>query len=56
MYENVQVLKDLSDDQFNQFMASITEWVAPEAGCNYTATIRRTWRQTKSTRRSSPAA
>jgi len=36
IYENVQVLGDLSDDQFNQFMASITEWVAPvEAGCNY---------------------
>lgn len=36
IYENVQVLGDLSDDQFNQFMASITEWVAPpEQGCNY---------------------
>ncbi|MBO3761747.1 photosynthetic reaction center cytochrome PufC [Ciceribacter sp. L1K22] len=35
IYENVQVLRDLSDDQFNQFMASITEWIAPEAGCNY---------------------
>lgn len=36
IYENVQVLGDLSDDQFNQFMASITAWVAPEAeGCNY---------------------
>lgn len=35
LYENVQVLGDLSDDQFNQFMASITEWIAPEAGCNY---------------------
>lgn len=35
LYQNVQVLGDLSDDQFNQFMASITEWVAPEAGCNY---------------------
>lgn len=35
IYQNVQVLKDLSDDQFNQFMASITEWVAPETGCNY---------------------
>ncbi|NBN63121.1 photosynthetic reaction center cytochrome c subunit [Microvirga tunisiensis] len=36
LYENVQVLGDLSDDQFNQFMASITAWVAPpEQGCNY---------------------
>ncbi|MTH98784.1 photosynthetic reaction center cytochrome PufC [Roseibium sp. RKSG952] len=35
IYENVQVLGDLSDDQFNQFMASITEWVAPEQGCAY---------------------
>lgn len=35
LYQNVQVLGDLSDDQFNQFMASITEWVSPEAGCNY---------------------
>ncbi len=35
LYENVQILGDLSDDQFNQFMASITEWIAPEAGCNY---------------------
>ncbi len=35
IYENVQVLGDLSDDQFNQFMASITEWVSPEEGCNY---------------------
>ena len=35
IYENVQVLGHLSDDQFNQFMASITEWVSPEEGCNY---------------------
>lgn len=35
IYENVQVLGDLSDDQFNQFMASITEWVSPDAGCDY---------------------
>lgn len=35
LYENVQVLGGLSDDQFNQFMASITEWIAPEEGCNY---------------------
>ncbi len=35
IYENVQVLGDLSNDQFNHFMASITEWVAPEEGCGY---------------------
>jgi len=35
VYENVQVLGHLSDDQFTQFMASITEWVSPEAGCAY---------------------
>ncbi|CTQ71879.1 photosynthetic reaction center cytochrome PufC [Roseibium alexandrii] len=35
IYENVQVLGDLSDDQFNLFMAAITEWVAPEEGCGY---------------------
>jgi len=35
IYENVQVLGDLSDDQFNQFMAAITEWISPEEGCEY---------------------
>jgi photosynthetic reaction center cytochrome c subunit len=36
IYENVQVLGHLSDDQFNQFMVSITEWIAPpEESCNY---------------------
>ena len=35
IYENVQVLGHLSDDEFNHFMASITEWVSPEQGCNY---------------------
>lgn len=34
-YQNVQVLGHLSEDQFNQFMASITEWVSPEQGCAY---------------------
>ena len=35
-YENIQVLNDLSADEFNRLMASITEWVAPpEQGCNY---------------------
>jgi photosynthetic reaction center cytochrome c subunit len=34
-YQNVQVLKDLSTEQFNRVMTSITEWVAPEQGCTY---------------------
>ncbi len=35
-YQNVQVVGDLSVDQFNHLMASITQWVAPPAqGCNY---------------------
>jgi photosynthetic reaction center cytochrome c subunit len=35
VYENVQVLGDLSDAQFNRLMAHITEWVAPQEGCGY---------------------
>jgi photosynthetic reaction center cytochrome c subunit len=35
VYKNVQVLTDLSADQFNRVMASITEWVAPQQGCAY---------------------
>ena len=36
VYQNVQVLTDLSAEQFNRVMASITEWVAPEEqGCTY---------------------
>jgi photosynthetic reaction center cytochrome c subunit len=34
-YQNVQILGDLTEDQFNRVMASITEWVSPEQGCNY---------------------
>ncbi|MGY2047842.1 photosynthetic reaction center cytochrome PufC [Methylobacterium sp. JK268] len=34
-YQNVQVLTDLSTEQFNRLMVSITEWVAPEQGCAY---------------------
>ncbi len=35
-YENVQVLGDISTDQFNRLMVAITEWVAPEEeGCGY---------------------
>ena len=35
VYKNVQVLGDLSVGQFNRHMASITQWVSPEAGCAY---------------------
>ena len=35
-YQNVKVLGDLSTDEFNRLMLSITQWVAPPAeGCNY---------------------
>ncbi|MBK5912398.1 hypothetical protein CCR85_12975 [Rhodothalassium salexigens] len=42
VYENVQVLGDLTADQFTRLMAHITEWVVPKEGvpedrqgCNY---------------------
>ena len=35
VYENVPVLGHLSADEFDMIMASITEWVSPEEGCNY---------------------
>ena len=35
VYQNVQVLKDLTVVQFNTLMAAITTWVAPNQGCNY---------------------
>ena len=31
----MQVLGDLSVAEFTRTMASITEWVSPEEGCNY---------------------
>lgn len=34
-YKNVQVLTDLTVDQFNRVMLSITEWVSPQQGCAY---------------------
>ncbi|QMW23976.1 photosynthetic reaction center cytochrome PufC [Sandaracinobacteroides saxicola] len=38
-YENVQVLGDISSEEFNRLMISITEWVSPDGspggGCNY---------------------
>ncbi len=34
-YENVQVLGNLSEIEFNLTMAAITQWVSPEEGCTY---------------------
>ena len=35
VYQNVQVLGDLSVGEFTRTMASITQWVSPEQGCAY---------------------
>ncbi len=35
IYQNVQVLGDLTEDNFNRVMNAITQWVAPEQGCAY---------------------
>lgn len=35
VYQNVQVLGDLSAGEFNRLMAAITSWVSPEEGCTY---------------------
>ncbi|MDH4482003.1 MAG: photosynthetic reaction center cytochrome PufC [Rhodoferax sp.] len=35
IYQNVQVLGDLSVAQFSRHMASITQWVSPDEGCAY---------------------
>ena len=35
VYENVQVLGDISVGEFARLMAAITQWVSPEQGCNY---------------------
>lgn len=35
VYENVQVLNDLTYDEFNRVMVAITAWVSPEQGCGY---------------------
>ncbi len=34
-YENIQVLGDLTEDNFNRLMAAITQWVSPDEGCAY---------------------
>ena len=35
VYQNVQVLGDLSIAEFTRTMLAITQWVAPDEGCNY---------------------
>ncbi|SHH61953.1 photosynthetic reaction center cytochrome PufC [Marivita hallyeonensis] len=35
IYQNVQVLGDLTEDNFNRVMLAITDWVSPEQGCAY---------------------
>ena len=35
VYENVQVLGHLTEDNFLRLMTAITEWVSPEQSCNY---------------------
>ena len=35
IYENVQVLGDLTEDNFNRLMNAMTFWVSPEQGCAY---------------------
>jgi len=34
-YENVQILGDLTEDEFNRIMVAITNWVSPDEGCGY---------------------
>jgi photosynthetic reaction center cytochrome c subunit len=35
IYQNVQVLGDLSVAEFTRTMTAVTAWVSPEQGCNY---------------------
>ncbi|MBT5001529.1 MAG: photosynthetic reaction center cytochrome c subunit [Tateyamaria sp.] len=35
IYKNVQVLGDLTEDNFNRVMNAMTQWVSPEEGCAY---------------------
>ncbi len=35
VYENVQVLSDLTVAEFTRLMVAVTTWVSPEQGCNY---------------------
>ncbi|MFO6465197.1 photosynthetic reaction center cytochrome PufC [Jannaschia sp. KMU-145] len=35
LYENVQVLGEVSDGNFNRLMNAMTQWVSPDEGCTY---------------------
>ena len=35
VYQNVQVLTDVTDAEFTRLMLAMTEWVAPKQGCEY---------------------
>ncbi|NSX53218.1 photosynthetic reaction center cytochrome PufC [Parasulfitobacter algicola] len=35
VYENVQVLGDVTEDNFNRLMNAMTQWVSPDEGCAY---------------------
>ncbi|MCB8839094.1 photosynthetic reaction center cytochrome PufC [Aurantimonas sp. VKM B-3413] len=35
VYQNVQVLTDLTDAEFTRLMLAMTEWVSPKQGCEY---------------------
>ncbi len=35
IYQNVQVLGELTEDNFNRLMLAMTQWVAPDQGCTY---------------------
>ena len=35
VYKNVQVLGDVTEDNFNRVMLAITAWVSPDQGCAY---------------------
>ncbi|HQT40188.1 MAG TPA: photosynthetic reaction center cytochrome c subunit family protein, partial [Acidocella sp.] len=35
VYKNVQVLGNVSSGAFTRLMVSMTNWVAPQQGCNY---------------------
>ncbi|MGQ9830404.1 MAG: photosynthetic reaction center cytochrome PufC [Thermochromatium sp.] len=35
VYQNVQVLKDLTAAEFTRTMVAVTTWVSPKQGCNY---------------------
>ncbi len=35
VYQNVQILGDLTEEEFLRTMTAITEWVSPEQGCEY---------------------